>query len=86
MHSKIDKGPKNTDQKSPNMLFQFIFEEFSFYIIVEYCFLRLFQIIVLRFLNIFSIHVSIKKLEFKRDGSLHSIFCRFLQTFDYHNI
>ena len=42
---------------------------------------------VLRFLNKFSIHVPIKKLEFKCDGSLHSFFfCRFLQTFVYHKI
>ena len=45
-----------------------------------------FFLYVLRFLNIFSIHVPIKKLEFKCDGSLNSIFCRFLQTFVYHKI
>ena len=83
MHSKIDKGPKNTDHVI--MLFQSILKEFSFYIIVGYCFWKLFLYII-RFLNIFSIHVPIKKLEFKCDGSLHSIFCRFLQTFVYHKI
>ena len=45
-----------------------------------------FFLYVLCFLNIFSIHVPIKKLEFKCDGSLHSIFSRFLQTFVYHKI
>ena len=34
MHSKIDEGQKNT----PNVLFQSILKEFTFYIIVGYCF------------------------------------------------
>ena len=44
MHTKIDKGPgpKNTDEI--NMWFQSIFKEFSFYIIVGYCFWRLLSI------------------------------------------
>ena len=65
MHSKIDKGPKNTEHRI--MLFQSILKEFSFYIIVWYCFWKLY-LYALRFLNIFSIHVPIKKLEFKCDG------------------
>ena len=36
MHSKIDKGPKNTDQIA--MLFQSSLEEFYFYIIAGSCF------------------------------------------------
>ena len=79
------KNRQRSKEYWPNMLFQSILKEFSFYIIVEYCFWRLF-LYVLRFLNIFSIHVPLKKLEFKCDGSLHSIFCRFLQTFVYHKI
>ena len=77
------KNRQRSKEHWPNMLFQSILKEFSFYIIVGYCFWRLF-LYVLRFLNIFSIHVPIKKLEFKCNGSLHSIFCRFLQTFVYH--
>ena len=82
VHLKIDKGPKNTDQiccLNPfwrNFLFilssGIVFGDFFLY--------------VLRFLNKFSIHVLIKKLDFKCDGSLHSIFCRFLQTFVNHKI
>ena len=86
--NKILNASKNRQRSKehwPNMLFQSILKEFSFYIIVGYCFWWHF-LCVLRFLNIFSIHVLIKKLEFKCDGSVHSIFCRFLQTFVYHKI
>ena len=79
------KNRQRSKEHWPNMLFRSILKEFSFYIIVGYCFWKLF-LYVLRFLNTFSIHVPIKKLEFKCDGSLHSIFCRFLQTFVYHKI
>ena len=77
------KNRQRSKEHWPNMLFQSILKEFSFYIIVGNGFWRLF-LYILRFLNVFSIHVPIKKLKFKCDGSLLSIFCRFLQTFVYH--
>ena len=77
VHLKIDKGPKNTDQIC---CFNPFWRNFLF-ILSSGIVLGDFFLYVLRFLNKFSIHVLIKKLDFKCDGSLHSIFCRFLQTF-----
>ena len=82
MHSKIDKGPKNTDQIC---CFNPFWRNFLFILSSGTVFGDFF-LYVLRFLNIFSIHFPIKKLEFKCDGSLNSFFCRFLQTFVYHKI
>ena len=83
MHSKIDKCPKKTVKYVVSIHFEGIF--FLYYRRVGTVFGDFF-LYVLRFLNKFSIHVPIKKLEFKCDGSLHSIFCKFLQTFVYHKI
>ena len=82
------KNRQRSKEHWPNMLFQSILKEFSFYLYYRrVMFLETsFYSYVLRFLNKFSIHVLIKKLDFKCDGSLHSIFCRFLQTFVYHKI
>ena len=82
MHSKIDEGQRTLTKYVVSIHFEGIF--FLYYRRV--LFFGDFFLYVLRFLNIFSIHVPIKKLEFKCDGSLHSIFCRFLQTFVYHKI
>ena len=82
MHLKIDKGPKNTDQIC---CFNPFWRNFLFILSSGIVFGDFF-LHVLRFLNKFSIHVLIKKLDFKCDGSLHSIFCRFLQTFVNHKI
>ena len=79
---KIDKGPKNTDQIC---CFNPFWRNFLFILSSGTVFGDFF-LYILRFLDIFSIHVPMKKLEFKCDGSLYSIFCRFLQTFDYHKI
>ena len=82
VHLKIDKGPKNTDQIC---CFNPFWRNFLFILSSGIVFGDFF-LYVLRFLNKFSIHVLIKKLYFKCDGSLHSIFCRFLQTFVNHKI
>ena len=82
VHLKIDKGPKNTDQIC---CFNPFWRNFLFILSSGIVFGDFF-LYVLRFLNKFSIHVLIKKLDFKCDGSLHSIFCRFLQTFVNHKI
>ena len=82
VHLKIDKGPKNTDQIC---CFNPFWRNFLFILSSGIVFGDFF-LHVLRFLNKFSIHVLIKKLDFKCDGSLHSIFCRFLQTFVNHKI
>ena len=82
VHLKIDKGPKNTDQIC---YFNPFWRNFLFILSSGTVFGDFF-LYVLRFLNTFSIHVLIKKLDFKCDGSLHSIFCRFLKTFVNHKI
>ena len=82
MHSKIDKGPKNTDQICCINPF---WKNFLFILSSGTVFGDSFYMYYV-LLNIFIIHVPIKKLEFKCDGSLHSIFCRYLQTFVNHKI
>ena len=82
VHLKIDKGPKNTDQIC---CFNPFWRDFLFILSSGIVFGDFF-LYVLCFLNKFSIHVLIKNLDFKCDGSLHSIFCRFLQTFVNHKI
>ena len=82
VYLKIDKGPMNTDQMC---CFNPFWKNFLFILSSGTVFGDFFLYVV-RFLNIFSIHDPIKKLEFKCDGSLHSIFFRFLQTFAYHKI
>ena len=79
------KNRQMSKEHWPNMLFQSILKDF-FFILSSGTVFGDFFLYVLRFLNKFSIHVPIKKLEFKCDGSLHSIFCKFLQTFVYHKI
>ena len=80
------KNRQRSKEHWPNMLFQSILKEFLFLYYRRVLFLETSFYMYYLFVNKFSIHVPIKKLDFKCDGSLHSIFCRFLQTFVNHKI
>ena len=73
------KNRQRSKEHWPNMLFQSIWWYFLFILSSVTVFGDSFYMYLLRFLNIFSIHVPIKKLEFKCDGSIHSIFADFFK-------